>query len=53
MRDVRFDISESFKSIANGLEISRDDLIFVLKEVLDAPHIDILFAKLCANSSSK
>jgi len=53
MKDPTFDIMVAFKSISNGKDtIQRDDLLESLRE-LDQPHIDILFAKLCARSTGK
>jgi len=53
MRDENFDLNRSFREITNNSEITRNDLLQVLQNNLDTPHIDILYAKLCVNSSSK
>jgi hypothetical protein len=53
MRDASFDINQSFREFTDGSEITRDDLIGVMQDQLDTPHIDILFAKLCSHSTSK
>jgi hypothetical protein len=53
MRDEHFDVSRSFGEFTDGNEITRDDLLLVMKDLLDTPHIDILFAKLCSHSTSK
>lgn len=53
MRDAHFDISQSFKDFTDGSEITREDLFAVLTDLLDTPHIDILFAKLGSHSTSK
>jgi hypothetical protein len=46
MRDPSFDIGEAFRSLTNGREITRDDLLDCLGHELDQPHVDILYAKL-------
>ena len=53
MRDENFDLNRSFREITNNSEITRNDLLQVLQNNLDTPHIDILYAKFCVNSSSK
>lgn len=53
MRDPDFDISSAFRQFTQSSEISREDMLAELQEHLDVPHIDILFAKLSANSTSK
>jgi hypothetical protein len=53
MRDAHFDVSQSFREFTDGNEITRDDLLEVMRDLLDTPHIDILFAKLCSHSTSK
>jgi hypothetical protein len=53
MRDAHFDIGESFREFTDGNEITRDDLMSAMRDLLDTPHIDILFAKLCSHSTSK
>jgi len=53
MRDAHFNISQSFREFTDGNEITRDDLLNVMRDLLDTPHIDILFAKLCSHSTSK
>ena len=53
MRSSNFDINSSFNEITDGSEITRDDLVRALQNVLDMPHIDILYAKLCVNSTSR
>lgn len=37
----------------NGREITRQDLLVALGRLLDQPHIDILFAKLIQQTSTK
>ncbi len=53
MRDAHFDISQSFREFTDGSEITRDDVLGAMRDLLDTPHIDILFAKLCSHSTSK
>jgi len=36
-----------------GREVTRDDLLEVMEKDLDKPHIDILYAKLSAQSATK
>jgi hypothetical protein len=53
MRDADFDVGEAFRQLGSGNEITRDDLIDRLSGDLDQPHIDILYAKLSAQSATK
>ena len=53
MRDRDFDIGEAFRMLTQGNEITRTDLHQSLDEVLDQPHLDILYAKLSAQSVTK
>ena len=53
MRDPNFDISSAFRQFTQNNEISREDMQTELQHHLDGPHIDILFAKLSANSTTK
>lgn len=54
LHDADFDIAHSFKTIStNGKEITRADLLAALNNILDQPHIDILYARLIAQTSTK
>lgn len=53
MRNPDFDIGEAYRMLSQSNEISRDNLLEVMGNELDQPHIDILFAKMSASSATK
>jgi hypothetical protein len=53
MRDPEFDVNEAFRQLTQGKEITRSDLLNALGNHLNQPHVDILYAKLSANSITK